>query len=212
MCTGRVDLSYILRAFSKGADGVFIVGCRLNECNYITHGNFHALSMVHLSKKIMEQIGLNRERLMIEFMSGGEGIFFAEVMNDFGKKVKEIGPIGQSEGIDEKTLKTKLEAVTRLVPYIRLVERERLRVRFDTEKEYDDFFSSDEVDRLFSELIADKLAVSQMMLLLRERPLSAGEISGFLGLNPSEVSRHLNSSARQGLVRFDEGQRCFAPA
>jgi F420-non-reducing hydrogenase iron-sulfur subunit len=160
----------------------------------------------------MEQIGLNRERLMIEFMSGGEGIFFAEVMNDFGKKVKEIGPIGQSEGIDEKTLKTKLEAVTRLVPYIRLVERERLRVRFDTEKEYDDFFSSDEVDRLFSELIADKLAVSQMMLLLRERPLSAGEISGFLGLNPSEVSRHLNSSARQGLVRFDEGQRCFAPA
>jgi F420-non-reducing hydrogenase iron-sulfur subunit len=212
MCTGRVDLSYILRAFSKGADGVFIVGCRLNECNYITHGNFHALSMVHLSKKIMEQIGLNRERLMIEFMSGGEGIFFAEVMNDFGKKVKEIGPIGKSEGIDEKTLKAKLEAVTRLVPYIRLVERERLRVRFDTEKEYDDFFSSDEVDRLFSELIADKLAVSQMMLLLRERPLSAGEISGFLGLNPSEVSRHLNSSARQGLVRFDEGQRCFAPA
>ncbi len=212
MCTGRVDLSYILRAFSKGADGVFIVGCRLNECNYITHGNFHALSMVHLSKKIMEQIGLNRERLMIEFMSGGEGIFFAEVMNNFGKKVKEIGPFGQSEGIDEKALKAKLEAVTRLVPYIKLVERERLRVRFDTEKEYDDFFSSDEADRLFGELIADKLAVSQMMLLLRERPLSTGEISGFLGLNPSEVSRHLNSSARQGLVRFDEGQKCFAPA
>lgn len=211
MCTGRVDLSYILRAFSKGADGVFIVGCRLNECNYITHGNFHALGMVHLCKKIMEQIGLNRERVMITFMSGGEGIFFAEVMNDFGKKVKEIGPIGQSEGIDEKRLKAKLEAVTRLVPYIRLVERERLRVRFDTEQEYEDFFSSDEVDRLFSELIADKLAVSQMVMLLRERPLSAGEISGFLGLSPSEVSRHLNSSARQGLISFDEGQRCFAP-
>ena len=112
MCTGRVDLSLFLRAFSKGADGVFIVGCHLNECNYITHGNFHALSMVHLCKKIMEHIGLNPERLMIEFMSGGEGILFAEVMNDLGKKVRELGPLGKSEGIDEKALKAKLEAVT----------------------------------------------------------------------------------------------------
>jgi len=97
MCTGRVDLSYILRAFSRGADGVFIGGCRLNECNYITHGNFHALSMVHLCKKLMEYIGLNPDRLRIEFMSSGEGILFAEVMNDFGNKVKKLGPLGKSE-------------------------------------------------------------------------------------------------------------------
>ena len=88
----------------------------------------------------------------------------------------------------------------------------RLRVRFDTEEEYNEFFTSDEVDRLFHELIVDKLAISQIMVLLRERPLSTGEISGILGLNPSEVSRHLNSSARQGLVRFDESQKRFAPA
>ena len=38
MCSGRVDLEFVLRAFSNGTDGVFIGGCRLNECNYITHG------------------------------------------------------------------------------------------------------------------------------------------------------------------------------
>ena len=48
MCSGRVDLAFVLRAFSKGMDGVFIGACHLNECNYITHGNYHALNMVLL--------------------------------------------------------------------------------------------------------------------------------------------------------------------
>ncbi len=212
MCTGRVDLSYVLRAFSRGADGVFIVGCRLNECNYITHGNFHAMGMVHLGKKIMEHIGLNPERLMIEFMSGGEGILFAEVMNDFGKKVREFGPFGKSEGIDENVLKAKLEAVTKLVPYIRLVERERLRLPFRSKEEFDTFFKSDEFNGLFNELILDKLAISQITSLLREGPLSTGKISEILGMTPSEVSRYMNSSSRQGLVRYDQSRKCFALA
>jgi len=212
MCTGRVDLAFVLRAFSNGMDGVFIGGCRLNECNYITHGNYHALSMVLLCRKIMEHIGLNPERLRIEFMSSGEGILFAEVMNDFGNKVKKLGPLGKGEGIDKNTLKAKLEAVTQLIPYIRLVERERLRVSFKSEEEYNKYFTSDEVNALFNELIVDKLAISQIMLLLRERPLSTGKICEILGLTPSEVSRHMNSSSRQGLVRYDESRKCFALA
>jgi len=212
MCTGRVDLSYVLRAFSKGADGVFIVGCRLNECNYITNGNFHALSTAHISKKIMEHIGLNPERLRIEFMSGGEGILFVEVMNDFGKKVRELGPLGKGEGIDENVLKANLEAVTKLVPYIRLVERERLRLSFKSEEEYNNFFTSDEFNRLFNELIVDKLAISQITSLLQASPLPTGKIAEVLGMTPSEVSRHMNSSSRQGLVRYDENRKSYAIA
>jgi hypothetical protein len=193
-------------------DGVFIGGCRLNECNYITHGNYHALNMVLLFRKIMEHLGLNPERLRLEFMSGSEGNLFAEVVNDFVKKVKELGPLGKGEGIDENGLKLKLKAITKLTPYIRLVQNERLRVHFDTIEEYKEFYSSEELDRLFRELIADKLAISEIMLLLRERPLSTGEISKILGLTPSEISRHLNSSARQGLVRYEESQWRFALA
>jgi len=212
MCTGRVDLEFVLRAFSNGMDGVFIGGCRLNECNYITHGNYHALHMVLMCRKIMEHIGLKPERLRIEFMSSGEGIRFVEVVNDFIKKVKELGPLGIGEGIDKKGLRLKLKAVRNLVPYIKLVERERLRVHFETEEEYNEFFASDEVNRLFRELIFDKLTMNQILSLLRERPLSTGQISEILGLSPSEVSRYLNSSAREGLVRFDEIQKCFVPA
>ena len=212
MCSGRVDLEFILRAFSNGTDGVFIGGCRLNECNYITHGNYDALSNVLICKKIMEHIGLNPERLRIEFMSSGDGILLAEMINDFCQKVAEIGPLGKSEGIDGKGLKLKLEAVAKLIPYVKLVEREKLRVPFKSEEEYNKFFNSDEVNRLFNDLVIDKLALCQIMLLLREKPLSTGEMSQILGLNPSEVSRHMNSSSRHGLVRYDENRKRYALA
>ncbi len=212
MCSGRVDLEFVLRAFSNGMDGVFIGGCRLNECNYSTHGNYDALGMVLLCRKIMEHIGLNPERLRIDFMSSGEGILFVEVVNDFVKKVKELGPLGKGEGIDENGLKLKLEAATKLIPYIKLVERERLRVPARSEEAYKEFYNSDDVNRLFGELILDKLAISQITSLLRERPLPTSEIAEVLGLNPSEVSKHLNSSSRQGLVRYDESRKCYALA
>ena len=212
MCTGRVDLAFILRAFSNGIDGVVIAGCLLGECHYITEGNYLALSNVHLFRKLLEHIGVNPERLRHEWVSASEGMRFAEAMNDFSKRLKALGPLGKGEGIDENGLKFKLEAVKNLIPYIKLVERERLRVNFDTEKEYDEFFTSNEFDRLFQELIADKLEISQIMALLRERPLSTGEISEILGVDPPEISNHLNSSARQGLINFDESQKRFVPA
>jgi NADH-quinone oxidoreductase subunit E len=212
MCTGRVDLSFILRAFSNGTDGVFIGGCWPGECHYITEGNYLAISMMHLCRKLLKLIGVNPERLRLEWVSASEGSRFAEVTNDFTGTLKALGPLGSGEGIDENELKMKLEAIKNLVPYIKLVERERLRVRFDTEEEYDEFFTSEEVDRLFKELIGDKLEISQIMALLRERPLSTGEVAEILEVDPSEASRHLSSSARQGLVRFDESQKRFVPA
>jgi coenzyme F420-reducing hydrogenase delta subunit len=212
MCSGRVDLSFVLRAFSNGMDGVFIGGCHLNECHYITDGNHHAYSMVQICKKLLKCIGINPERLRIEQMSAGEGIRFAEIMNDFSKKLREIGPLGRSEGIGDEGLKSRLTAVTKLIPYIRLVERERLRVRCASAEKYEEYFSSDEVNRLFQELIADKLAISQIMALLRERPRSTGEISEILGVAPTEVSRYMISTARQGLARFDESQKRFVSA
>jgi coenzyme F420-reducing hydrogenase delta subunit/Fe-S-cluster-containing hydrogenase component 2 len=154
MCSGRLDLAFVLRAFSNGMDGVFIGGCRLNECNYSTHGNYHALNMVLLCRKIMEHIGLNPERLRIEFMTSGEGILFAEVMNDFGNKVNKLGPLGKAEGIDQNELKSKLAEITKLVPYIKLVKKEKLASRLENPEEYDKLFTKDEIGKLFSEVIS----------------------------------------------------------
>ena len=154
MCSGRVDLEFVLRAFSNGTDGVFIGGCRLNECNYITHGNYHALTMVLLLKRIMEHIGLNPERLRIEFMSSAEGVAFAEVMSEFGNEVTKIGPLGKAEGIEPNELKSKLAEVTKLVPYIKVVNQEKLATRLRNPEEYDKLFTKEDIDKLFSEVIS----------------------------------------------------------
>ncbi len=212
MCSGRVDLSFVIRAFTKGADGVFIGGCRLNECNYVTHGNYDALGMVLLTHRLMKHIGLNPDRLRIEFMSGAEANVFVDTVNRFVTRVKELGPLGRGEGLDQKELKFRLEAVSRLVPYIRLVERERMRIPVKSEEAYRKFFASEEMDRLFEETIADKLAATQIMLLLQEKPLPTAEVAKRLGLTPSQVSRYLTASSRQGLVRYDSNQKCYALA
>ena len=152
MCSGRVDLEFVLRAFANGMDGVFIGGCRLNECNYITHGNYDALNMVLLCRKIMEHLGLNPERLSIEFMSSGEGNLFTEAVDDFSKKVKELGPLGKAEKIDEAELKSELQEIRKLVPYIKIVKRKKLELHLENEEEYDGFFTSEEIDRLLKDV------------------------------------------------------------
>jgi len=150
MCSGRVDLAYVLRAFANGIDGVFIGGCRLNECNYITHGNYHALNMVLLAKRIIEHVGLDPARLRIDFMSGSEGNLFAETVNDFVGQIKELGPLGQKEGLADIERNARLAAVTRLVPYIKVEKQEKLGVRLGNPQDYAGYFTKEEVDELLN--------------------------------------------------------------
>jgi len=213
MCTGRVDASFILRALSNNMDGVFIGGCWLGECHYITEGNHSAVATMHLTKKLLREIGISPDRLRLESVGASEGTRYAEVVTDFIRQIRELGPLGteQANG-DPGLLKLKLKAATSIVPYLRLVLTERLRVRFKTREEYDEFFATEDVERLFKDLIAEKLVMQEILLLLRERPLSTGEVADILGLGPSEVSKYLTLSAKQELTRFDEREKRFALA
>jgi F420-non-reducing hydrogenase iron-sulfur subunit len=154
MCTGRIDLEFVLQAFLNGADGVFIGGCHLNECNYITGGNYDALNMVLLCKRMMEHMGLNPARLRMEFMTSGDGILFAEVMNEFSKEVRKLGPLGEGEGIDLNELKVRLAEMIQLVPYIKIVKNEKLGARLKNQEEYEKLFTVDEIASLLNEVVS----------------------------------------------------------
>ncbi len=210
MCSGRVDLDFILRAFLKGQDGVFIGGCKLDECNYVTHGNYDALATFNIARKILAHTGLNPERLRIDFMSGADGNLLAEYTNDFVRQVTDMGPIGTSEGMSKEEVVFKLEAASKLVPFLRLAERERLRVPVKSKQTYTQFFENSGTNRLLDQLISDNLAISQIMLLLKDKPLSTGDIAETLGLNPSDVSRHMITSSRHGMVWYDTESKCYA--
>lgn len=149
MCSGRVDMSFVFRSFYNGIDGVYIGACRLNECNYITHGNYHALNMVLLSRKIMEHVGIDPKRLRIEFMNASMGQYFAETVNDFTRQIRGIGPIGKAEGLEDGLLKARLDKVMRLIPYIKMAKRDKLGARLSDPSSWEDFFTRGEVESLF---------------------------------------------------------------
>jgi len=211
MCSSRVDPAFIFRAFTEGIDAVFIGGCHLADCNYID-GNYGALRTASICKRILEHIGVNPKRLKIEWVSAAEGLRFTEIISDFTKEIKEMGPV---EGAGEntiKSLKLKLQAAEDIVPYLKLAAGKKLRLNLGTEAEYNIFFSQSNIKRIFQELILDKLIMAEIMLLLRERCMSTGEISEILNLSSSAVSRLLASSVNKGLVTFDEHEKGYIPA
>jgi coenzyme F420-reducing hydrogenase delta subunit len=212
MCTGRVDLAFVFRALEKGADGVIIGGCWPGECHYVTEGNYDALGNMLLGRKLMEHVGVSPVRLRLEWISAAEGARFAEVMSDFADRLRELGPLGEGEGLTPEDLALKLAALSRLVPYVKLVEREKLRVPTRTEQGYREFYDGERVRRVVTEELAERLAVSQTLLLLKEKPRSTREISERLGLTPSDVARHLGDSSRMGLVRYDTAEKRYALA
>jgi heterodisulfide reductase subunit A2 len=93
MCAGRVDPIFILEALRHGADGVLIAGCRLGECHYVK-GNYQALQRVSVLKSIMDEVGINPNRVKIIWCAASEGEIFAKNLKEFVEELKLIGPIG----------------------------------------------------------------------------------------------------------------------
>jgi len=92
MCTGRVDPSFILRAFQLGAEGVLIAGCHPGDCHY-QEGNYKALRRATLLRKMLAQFGIEPQRLRLEWISASEGERLRDVVNEFTEQVRRLGPL-----------------------------------------------------------------------------------------------------------------------
>lgn len=91
MCSGRIEPTFVMRAFRQGADGVLICGCHPGDCHY-QEGNYRCLRRFHLLKKYIQQMGIEPERLRLEWISASEGKQYAELVNSFTQKITELGP------------------------------------------------------------------------------------------------------------------------
>lgn len=91
MCSGRVTPVFILKALAMGADGVLIAGCHPGDCHYIA-GNYKTAGRVALTKRLLEQMGMEPERLRLEWVSASEGAKFAQVVRDFTEQIKDLEP------------------------------------------------------------------------------------------------------------------------
>jgi len=91
MCSGRIEPTFILKAFQQGADGVLVCGCHPGDCHY-QEGNYKCLRRFKLIQKYTQQMGIEKERLQLEWISASEGKQFAELVNNMTKTLLVLGP------------------------------------------------------------------------------------------------------------------------
>ncbi len=99
MCSGRVDPTFVIKSFREGADGVLICGCHPGDCHY-HEGNYKALRRYNLLKKYLKQMGIEEERIGLEWVSASEGKRFAQVVDEHTEKVRELGPCRAKQVIE----------------------------------------------------------------------------------------------------------------
>jgi len=91
MCSGRIEPTFVLEAFREGADGVLICGCHPGDCHYQS-GNYKCLRRYHLLKKYIAQMGIEEERLSLEWISASEGRQFATLVDKYTESIRALGP------------------------------------------------------------------------------------------------------------------------
>jgi F420-non-reducing hydrogenase iron-sulfur subunit len=92
MCSGRVDPQFVMDALAKGADGVLIGGCHPNDCHY-AEGNYKMLRRFRLLQRMLTDLGIETERVRLEWISAAEGEKVKTVINDMVEKIKAMGPL-----------------------------------------------------------------------------------------------------------------------
>ena len=98
-CTGKVDTIHLMKAFEDGADGVFVAGCLEGECHFL-EGNLRAKKRVAYTKKLLEEVGTDPNRVEMFNLSSAMGGRFAEIVEEMTHRIKELGPAcnnGQKE-------------------------------------------------------------------------------------------------------------------
>ena len=92
MCSGRVDPAFIIEALADGADGVLVCGCHPGDCHYI-NGNCKAAARMTMLSTMLDQFGIERERVRLEWISASEANRYAELITEMTDQVRELGPL-----------------------------------------------------------------------------------------------------------------------
>jgi F420-non-reducing hydrogenase iron-sulfur subunit len=108
MCSGRVDPTFVLKAFADGADGVLVAGCHPGDCHYI-EGNYKTLRRMTLLKRMLADYGIEPERFQLEWVSASEGDRWAQVVNKITENVRKLGPAKIPRALHNKFASSEAE-------------------------------------------------------------------------------------------------------
>lgn len=110
MCSGRVDPTFVVNAFRKGADGVLICGCHPGDCHY-NEGNYNMLRRLPLIRNLLAQFGIEPERVRLEWVSASEGDKYAHLVAEFTQQIRQLGPLRWDQVIGAAPAEKATESV-----------------------------------------------------------------------------------------------------
>jgi len=214
MCSGRIDPIIPLEVFSKGADGVLILGCHPGDCHY-SEGNLYEERKIKMVKKLLALTGLEPERLKLEWVSASEGQRFARLVSEFTEQIKNLGPSPLSGKTPNQTILEDLTAAKNAASDFRLrvlVGREREL----TEKNnvYQEKIAQEDFDSILDEVIEAEFVRHKIHLLTRVQPLPVKTLAEVVHVKPAVVLRQIVDMRRRNMITLDhiEGTTPFFKA
>lgn len=206
MCSGRVDPAFIPRAFLAGYDGVMVLGCHPGDCHYLT-GNYQAERKINLTRKLLEMAGVGSERLLLDWVSAGEGERFSQVVRQFVEKIKGLGPFS----LDDE-MKGKLKAVRASL------EGEKIRWMIgkgpelmEKENVYHERLPKERLNEAIESTIRDEFLKNRILALIESKSMAAKEISQKLNLKLNDTLNYLISLVGEGKIGFDPSEEGKIP-
>jgi coenzyme F420-reducing hydrogenase delta subunit len=201
MCSGRIDPILVLKAFGEGSDGVAILGCHPGDCHYQI-GNYQAERKVRMTLKVLEKIGIEPERLLLDWVSAAEGTRFGEVVAQFTGRIRDLGPIDRAGDFRQRM------ALGRTI-----IESERIRWLVGKELElieegnvYHEKVNQDEFTEILTKNIDREYDRGRIRAIIEDTPRSVDYIAGELNMPPPVVFSYLTEMENNGSVTLMEIQ------
>ncbi len=206
MCSGRIDPAFIPRALLAGFDGVMILGCHPGDCHYLS-GNIQAERKMTFLRNLLAAEGIGGGRLILDWVSAGEGQRFAELVGSFTEQIRALGPL---------PLTPETEGTLRAVQAS--LEGEKIRWMagkaaelIEKENVYGERTEPGRVKEVLEATVRDELRKNRIIRFLEAGPLTAKEISGRLAVPLKETLPQLVALVGEGRIGFDPSEESHQP-
>jgi len=202
MCSGRVDPAMVLESFVNGIDGVMVLGCHPGDCHYLT-GNYYAERRMKAVKFLLEHIGVESSRLLLDWVSASEGERFATMITEFTEHIRVLGPLKKGRSFEQ--LKERLIAAREAFSDHEsrwLVGREKEMV--EEGNVFGEEVSQEEFDRVVMDSLLREYLKNMVLLSVSDYPLSARELAKRLDMPSEDIVMCLIRLERDGMVAVSE--------
>jgi len=198
MCSGRIDPAFIPRAFLAGFDGVMILGCHPGDCHYLS-GNIQAERKITLLRKLLSDEEIGEERIILDWVSAGEGQRFAQIVRSFTERIAALGPFPATRETEEKMRAIQTSLESEKIRWMAGKAPELL----EKENVYGERTDAGRVKEVLEKTVREELRKNRILVLLESGTMTAKEISEKLHLSLKETLYHLVSLVGERRIDFD---------